>query len=114
MKNVAQIWGIEGRRCNFLRNEANEVSRNWFEGMAFIYVYIAVKPHLSKCEMRRYDTKSMFCQIRIRNFHVNATRDVTLFCLTSGTITIHFPSLASSLFFLGQLMNYSYSLRIHC
>lgn len=40
--------GDKGRRCNFLRNEANEVSRNWFEGMAFIYVYIAVKPHLSK------------------------------------------------------------------
>lgn len=61
MKNVAQIWGIEGRGCNFLRNEANEVSRNCFEGMAFIYVYITVKPHLSKCEMRRYDTIRKAC-----------------------------------------------------
>lgn len=57
----ADRGGIEGRRCNFLRNEANEVSRNWFEGMAFIYVYITVKPHLSKCEMRRYDTIRKAC-----------------------------------------------------
>lgn len=95
-KNAAKVRG-----SNFLRSEANEVSRNWFEGPC-VFIYAVLKPRLllSLSPETRDGTKrkARFAKC-VRNFHVNVARRNAFTALPYlETITIHSPFSYSSSF----------------
>lgn len=123
-KNAAKVWGRrEEKGCNFLRNEANEVSCNWLEG---IDVCIrTIKPPFSpnatrRDATRRDEAKSTFRQMRVefpckchvcnvtlspRSAFISRTTTILLRLSLSPPSFLRSPS-------LNLLMNYSHSLRM--